>query len=225
MVAMNAGASLPFDPASLSFAFTAGVFTFLSPCSFSLLPAYILYYLGRDSSRHDTAWKGLVSAIGILSVFAVLGLISAHLGILLSSVSFSQVSGLIFIAMGIVTLLDLRLPVLTPHVAPPRRADLLGLYLFGIAYGMASIGCSLAMFLSVVAYALSTESFLNGFLSMISYSLGIAIPLLLMAFLGADISAFVSKRSAPLRPWLHRIGGLALMAMGAYLILRSYIGF
>jgi len=222
---MNAGASLQFDPASLSFAFTAGVFTFLSPCSFSLLPAYILYYLGRDSSWHDTAWKGFVSTLGILSVFIVLGLISAHLGILLSSVSFTQVSGLIFMAMGIVTLLDLRLPIRALRVTPPKRTDLLGLYLFGIAYGMASTGCSLAMFLSVVAYALSTESFLNGFLSIISYSLGIAIPLLLMAFLGADISAFASKRSAPIRPWLHRIGGLALMVIGTYLILRSFYGF
>jgi len=221
---MSAGATMLFDPASLSFAFTAGVFTFFSPCSFSLLPAYILYYLGRDASRHDTARKGLVCAFGILSVFIILGLISAHLGLLLSNVSFSQVSGLIFMAMGVVTLLDLRLPVRTLRVTPPKRTDLLGLYLFGIAYGMASVGCSLAMFLSVVAYALSMEGFLNGFLAIISYSLGIAIPLLLMAFLGADISAFASKRSAPIRPWLHKFGGLALLVMGTYLIFRSFFG-
>jgi len=221
---MSAGASMLFDPASLSFAFMAGVFTFASPCSFSLLPAYILYYLGRDASRHDTALKGLVSAFGILSVFIVLGLISAHLGNLFSNVSFSQISGLIFMAMGIVTLLDLRLPIRAIRVTPPERTDLMGLYLFGIAYGMASIGCSLAMFLSVIAYAISMEDFLNGFLSIISYSLGIAIPLLLMAFLGADISAYASKRSAPIRPWLHKFGGLTLLIIGTYLIIRSFYG-
>jgi len=171
------------------------------------------------------ALKGLVSAFGILSVFIILGLFSAHLGFLLSNISCAQVSGLIFAAMGIVTLLDLRLPVRILHVTPPKRTDLLGLYLFGIAYGMASVGCSLAMFLSVVAYALSIESFLNGFLSIISYSLGIAIPLLLMALLGADITSFASKRIAPIRPWLHWFGGLALLIMGTYLIFRSFYGF
>jgi cytochrome c-type biogenesis protein len=224
-MAIPPGAVLLLDLAGISFAFTVGVSTFFSPCSYSLLPVYMLYYLGRSSSRQDAAQKGLVSAFGILSVFVILGLIAAYLGLLFNSINLAQYSGLMLVAMGLITLSDLHLPVHFLNLSPPRRTDLLGLYLFGAAYGLASVGCSLAMFLSVMAYALTIESFPGGFLLILSYSLGIAIPMVLMSLVGANISRFTSRwnKSAALKPWLHRLGGLALLAIGAYLVFISYL--
>jgi len=224
-MAISASVVLLLDPASISFAFTVGVSTFFSPCSYSLLPVYMLYYMGRDSSKCDAAQRGLMSAFGILSVFIIIGLITAYLGLLFSNVKLAQFSGVIFVAMGLVTLLDLHLPVPFFSISPPRRTDLLGLYLFGAAYGLASMGCSLAMFLSVVAYALTIESFPGGFLLIIFYSLGIAVPMIFMSLLGANISKFASRRASKftgLKSWLHRLGGFALLAIGVYLAFVSY---
>lgn len=219
------GAVLLLDLAGISFAFTVGISTFFSPCSYSLLPVYMLYYLGRSSSRHDAAQKGLVSAFGILSVFVILGLIAAYLGLLFSSIKLAQYSGLLLVSMGLITLSGIHLPMHFLTISPPRRTDLLGLYLFGAAYGLASVGCSLAMFLSVMAYALTIGSFPSGFMLILSYSLGIAIPMVLMSLLGSNISRFTARwnKSTTFKPWLHRLGGLALLAIGAYLIFVSYL--
>ena len=68
--------------ANLTFAFTAGIVATVNPCGFAMLPAYLSYFLGIESSAGgDDARAGLGRALltggivssGFLLVFGIVG--------------------------------------------------------------------------------------------------------------------------------------------------------
>jgi cytochrome c biogenesis protein CcdA len=182
----------------------------------------VLYYLGGKAARRDAVKMGLVGALGIISIFFVFGFVIACLGLFLSHISLiTKASGLILIAMGLVTLLDAHLPTPNLPIVFSRRKGPIGMFLFGAAYGLASMGCSLAIFLSVVAYAISTQGFLSGFLSIIFYSLGIGIPMVLVSVMSSSIKELVSRRCAKAARWIRKLSGLALLIVGFSLLIRA----
>ncbi|MGQ9513776.1 MAG: cytochrome c biogenesis CcdA family protein [Thermoproteota archaeon] len=199
----------------------AGAFTFFSPCSYPLLPAYMLYYLGGKISRRDAVQKGLIGVFGIISVFFSFGLITAYLGLLVSHIILiKEISGSIMIFLGFMMLLDAHLPTLNIPIVAPRRKDLIGLFLFGAAYGFASVSCSLAIFISIVSYGISRQGFLNGLLLIVFYSLGIGVPMILFAIISTNLKEFISNRYASATRWIHRVAGFTLLSVGLGLLLH-----
>lgn len=109
---------------SIGLAFLAGLASFLSPCVFSLVPAYIGYLSGRslalnDSStsvtRLNTFFHGLSFVIGFSFIFIfVLGLPISALGTLLYDFSpvLSKIGGVIVILLGIHMTGLIRIPFL-----------------------------------------------------------------------------------------------------------------
>ncbi|MCJ7622162.1 MAG: cytochrome c biogenesis protein CcdA, partial [Anaerolineaceae bacterium] len=74
---------------SIGLAFLAGLASFLTPCVFSLVPAYIGYLSGRSAAisqistgahRWDTFRHGLTFVLGFSFVFILLGLAVSALG-------------------------------------------------------------------------------------------------------------------------------------------------
>lgn len=75
---------------SIGLAFLAGLASFLSPCVFSLVPAYIGYLGGRAAggenrpgNRFVTFTHGLAFVLGFSLVFVFLGVAASALGTLL----------------------------------------------------------------------------------------------------------------------------------------------
>lgn len=68
------------DTVLMQLAFSAGVVTFFSPCSYALLPAYISYYLGRVSGeeRNISSLRGALKGVGV-GTAATLGFLSVFI--------------------------------------------------------------------------------------------------------------------------------------------------
>jgi len=92
-------------------AFLAGLASFLSPCVFSLVPAYIGYLGGRTvasaqsqaPSRWVTFSHGLAFVLGFSVVFVLLGVAASAVGGLLYDLRFwiAKIGGIVVIIFGL----------------------------------------------------------------------------------------------------------------------------
>src|SRR5512146_542204 len=106
---------------TLGLAFLAGLASFLSPCVFSLVPAYIGYLGGRaaggeatESNRFITFTHGLAFVLGFSVVFITFGAVSSAFGKLLFDLRFvlAKVGGIIVIIFGLHMIGVFRIPFL-----------------------------------------------------------------------------------------------------------------
>jgi cytochrome c-type biogenesis protein len=199
------------------FAFSAGMFSLLSPCSYTLLPGYISYYLGSEFSIRKGLTGGLVCTMGLLSVFLVIGGLTSLLGELIPRVIpyLSLVSGGVLIIMGAGMIVQNRFQFVTFNLMPSKRKGFLGLYLFGIIYGFAGVGCSAPVFLSVLFYAAS-RGFMNGVLSFTLYALGMGLPLIFTSIFLAEGKEYIISKILKSSTWIQKISGIMLIIIGFY---------
>jgi len=143
----------------VTFALTAGVATFFSPCAYPLLPGYVGFYVssvdGDRASVTGAGVRGVVAAAGVLVTVALLGGAIAWVGQkALSGVTvFETLVGGLLVALGVAVALD-RGPSLLLSL-PRRRSSVLGFGLFGAGYALAGVGCVAPVFLGVVARAIA----------------------------------------------------------------------
>jgi cytochrome c biogenesis protein CcdA len=159
-----------------------------------------------------------------MTVFSVVGVLASSLGALIQTLVplLDLLAAAILIVMGAVMLLEVQLPYLSFNVSPSRRRGLPGFYLFGIVYGMAGVGCSAPIFLSVLLHAM-TKGLVNGLLTFAVYAVGMGIPLIITNVLLAETRDIVIARIMKITPRLHRLSGIVLILVGVYLVYFYYI--
>jgi len=211
------------DFPGIALAFIAGVFTVFSPCSFPLLPGYFIYRFTVSSSRRSTVLAGIICALGLISVFCVLAVVLSFAGVILSSyvTVLPLLAGAVMIAMGALLLTGQQFSHAPFITGFGKGHDTLGTFGYGIAYGLASTACSAPVFYSLVLYSLASSSFGEGVTVFSAYSLGIALPLVIIsALIGLGRGAFVHRFSKATRI-VHRASGVLLIALGLYQIYRA----
>jgi cytochrome c-type biogenesis protein len=210
--------------AGLAFAFSAGVFSIFSPCSYALLPGYVSYYLGSRFSVGRAVSGGLACTLGLMTVFTVIGGLASSLGELLPQIVplLDLLAGVMLIAMGVVTLKQVQLPYPSIDVRLAESRGYLGLYIFGVVYGLAGVGCSAPIFLSILFYAMSKGLGL-GVLTFLVYALGMGVPLIVTSVLLANAKDYVVSRLSQATGWLHKVSGVVLILVGLYLFYFYYI--
>src|SRR5574342_1254556 len=124
---------MDFTNVSLGLAFLAGLASFLSPCVFSLLPAYVGYLGGRaaggematDSNRWVTFSHGLAFVLGFSFVFVLLGVASAAFGDLLFDLRYilAKVGGAVVVIFGLHMIGVFRIPFLEYDTRIQQLAD------------------------------------------------------------------------------------------------------
>ncbi|MEV4465210.1 cytochrome c biogenesis CcdA family protein [Micromonospora echinofusca] len=207
----------------------AGLLAAVNPCGFALLPAYLsMLVLGDEPS----AERGLLAPIGravaltgamtlgFVAVFGAFGLLAApaadavarHLPWV------SILIGLALVAAGGWLLAGRQLPAFTPKVAtgPAVRRRFGSMMLFGMAYAIASLGCTIGPFLAVVVAGFRAGSALSGIGLFVAYAMGMGLAVgaaALAVALARDSLVRRTRRAAPL---LGRVAGLLLMVTGGY---------
>ena len=218
---------LPFGAA-----FGAGVVASLNPCGFFLLPSYVSYHLGveeqgfyqlplyRRISR--SVFLGLIATGGFILVFSVAGSIISQGGRWL--ISYIPIAGLIIgsamVALGAWLLTARSAFGLAParRVAVTPSRNLSNVFLFGAAYAISSLSCTLPVFLVVVGSALASRGFLHSLSQFISYSLGMGTMLVAVTIGAAFFRGAVARSLRSLLPYVNMVSALFLAGAGTYLI-------
>lgn len=217
---------------SLGLAFFAGLASFLSPCVFALVPAYVSYLGGRSAATPDgrtqsVTWDvlrhGLAFVLGFSAVFVLLGLLSAGLGALLAGIQdyVAKIGGVVAIVLGLhlAGIVHLRFLDydLRPQNTEQRERSYLSSALMGVFFSAGwtpCIGPALGVILTLAA---NGGSPLQGGLLLSAYSAGLAIPFLLAATQIGWVT-YMLRRHAKFSLYVQRALGVVLAFVGVLLL-------
>lgn len=215
---------------SFALAFTAGMVATVNPCGFAMLPAYLSYFLGLGPASGDeqpTAGlrRGLlVSAavsVGFLVVFVVLGvLIRAGTDWVVEFAKYlSILIGVLLIVAGVAMLFGWRLPFTTPKLERGGKDRTVGsMFVFGVSYAVASLGCTIGPFLAIVLGSFTRDSFVAGVLMIAMYGLGMALVLTALTVTLALARGGLLRGLRTAMAYVDRFAGALLILAGGYLV-------
>ena len=220
----------------IAYAFSAGMLATVNPCGIALLPAYIAYHLGLgDESRstfnraaHGT-FMGVVATAGFVALFGGVGLVITAGGrVLIRMFPYWGLGvGIGLVLLGLFLLLSRRhlgLLAASRIQGPKTIRGLRGFFLFGIAYALASLSCTLPIFLVVVGSALAAGGFVSGMVQFVSYGLGMGAILIAVTLGVVFFKTVVSQGIRVLMPYVERAGAIALVGAGSYLVYYWTLG-
>lgn len=215
--------------APFAYAFTCGLVAAVNPCGFPMLPAYLSYFTSLDDDDDGDwgsrvlrgIWSGLAVSVGFLAVFGGLGIpINAGVTAIYEVMPWlTIVIGVLLIALGIAMLAGWKPIVLLPRLDRGGRSRRFGsMVLFGVSYAIASLGCTLPVFLVVVAGTVERSNPLSGVLAFLTYCLGMTVVLMTVSVALALARDGLVRRLRELTRFVDRASGALLVAVGAYLI-------
>lgn len=214
---------------TVGLSFLAGLASFLSPCVFSLVPAYVGYLGGRaaggettESSRFITFTHGLAFVLGFSVVFVTLGVATASLGRLLFDLReiLEKVGGVIVIIFGLHMIGVFRIPFLEYDTrvqkVPDRKWGYLSSALMGVFFSAGWAPCVGPVLGAILTLALNGGSISTGVTLLSAYSAGLAIPFLIAA-LGVGWVTLTLRKYGKLMRYVEIVMGVALVVMGVLL--------
>ena len=195
----------------------------VNPCGFAMLPAYLGYFLGEKSDRRSGRLGVVVASVaaGFLVVFTVAGLlIGAGARAVVDAIPWlALVVGIGLVLVGVTQLLGKRL---LPYFRGPGRARSSGspggMFVFGASYAVASLSCTLPIFLSLVTGAVATGSFGEAVLTFVAYGSGMAVVVTGLTVAVAAGRKSIVDRIRPLAARLDRISGWIMTGAGIFII-------
>ena len=223
----------------VAFAFGAGVVAAFNPCGAAMLPAYIGYQLGDAGNTSDPMkalfrgiYLGGVATVGFLIFSLTAGLIIIAGGdAVFTLVPFTGLGvGIAILLLGLWLMISgkqLGLWAAT-RVSAGNQRSAKGLFLFGMAYAVASLGCALPVFLAAVGVLASTTlgnlDLLPSLLRFASYGLGMGMVLMVITLGVVFFRETVSMLLRKIIPYVGIAGNLALVGAGVYLIWYWVLG-
>jgi cytochrome c-type biogenesis protein len=209
----------------LLLAVAAGVLAAVNPCGFALLPAYLSFLvLDGGATRRAAVGRALALTGGMTTGFvAVFGLFGAVLAPAVSWLParlpwFTIGFGLFLALLGGWLAAGRHLPTLPwrPARAPTLTRTLPSMVLFGAAYALASLSCTIGPFLAIVVSSLSASSALAGVALFFAYAMGMGLVVGAAALAVALLRTSLLTRVRRAGPALSRAAGVLLLLAGGY---------
>ena len=213
-------------------AFLTGLLSFFSPCAFPLMPGYISYYLGRyegGPTFGGSVKAGIAAATGINGMFALIGGAVALGGVAVKSyVSYLAPGvGIAIILLGVVMLFgkaELFARFGTLLTASSSKfgggARYSGLFLYGVGYGLAAMGCQAPIFIALIFAGLAAGGALEAFIVFFAFSFGMGCMMLVLSVIVGTAKMKLLERIRALIPYINRACGLILILVGIYFLLE-----
>ena len=221
---------------SLVYAFSVGMAAAFNPCGAAMFPAYVGYQLGSlEASRNPitSTFKGVVLGLsataGFIVVFGAVGLVLAAGGQIVGDfLPFAGLTiGVLIAAAGLWLLLSGRHIgfMAASRVNLGQGRGLKNVFLFGIAYAIASLSCALPLFLVAVGLlAAQAVSVVGNIVGAVAYGLGMGAIIVLASVGIVFFKELVSKGMRVVFPFVEPVGKLAMVGAGIYLIYYWTVG-
>jgi cytochrome c-type biogenesis protein len=195
----------------------------VNPCGFAMLPAYLGFFLGEGSERkmERTGLVALSVASGFLVVFTVSGaLIALGLRAVVEAIPWLALAvGAGLIVVGVVQLGGTRLLPTVPGVSRTRKSGSVGgMFVFGVSYAIASLSCTLPIFLSLVGGIVSADSLGTSVLAFAAYGGGMATAVTGITLLVAGGNRTLITSLRRFSRHLDTISGVVMIAAGAFIV-------
>lgn len=224
------------NTSALALAFIAGAVATVNPCGFALLPAYLSYFLGlgegegRDGRPPNPVMRALAVSgavtLGFVVVFGIMGIawssVSSWLGTRLPY--FTMVVGVVLVGLGIAMIRGFEPVVNLPKLQlSERRRELSSMFLYGVSYAIASLSCTIGVFIAVTSTTLANSSFAEGVVTFVAYGLGMGATLAVLTIAVALAKQGVVARFRSLLPYMRTISGVLLILAGIFVAYYAWV--
>ncbi len=230
----NIGSFLP-----LGFAFAAGMVATVNPCGFVMLPAFLTMYLTDqqgDSSSDGSTRSLSQSLIKALYVSAALGagfvLLFGGVGLAISTGARSFITifpwvgfflGFIMAGLGAYLfaggkLYNNRAQSAASKIGKASDTSVKGYFLFGVSYAVASLSCTLPIFLGLISSSLASGGVAEATGQFLAYALGMTFVITVLTIGIAVFKGAMVNQIRRIMPYVHPISAGVLILVGGYLI-------
>lgn len=220
----------------MSLSFIRGMVAAVNPCGFILLPTYLMYFLGlqgampgtqRATMRRAVIVSAAVSA-GFLSVFLVAGVISYNFTSWINENAkyATGAIGVALLVLGAAMLVGYKLPFMTPRLdaggSGGPKQTVSAMFVYGIAYAVASIGCTIGLFIATVFSSTSRDGIVSGVGNMLAYGAGMALLVSALTIALASANTGLLKVLRGSLQYVDRIAAFFVLLSGCYLLWYFY---
>lgn len=225
--------------ADVGLVFGAGMAAAFNPCGVAMLPSYISYLVGQGRSDSSSIMQnglrgltvGLWMTLGFLTVFVVLGFTIAAIGQVLYGILpwLSVAIGILLVVAGSLLWSGKQWEVNTSRYVD-RLSNRIqsgkngSMYVYGLIYAVASLGCTLPIFLMLVAQSIVLGKVGQGVVNFILYAAGMGLVVVLISILSMLANAWVKRSLRRILPFISRISALIIVLAGLYIIYYWLIG-
>ncbi|MDR6222823.1 cytochrome c biogenesis CcdA family protein [Methanococcoides alaskense] len=201
-------------------AFIAGVISILSPCVLPLLPVIFAYSTSKGKLRP----LAIVSGLSLSFVF--MGIITSAFGSLFQQylIYLTAFAGIIVILMGLTLLFDLGTFNSIGRFSGKQFKEngLMGGLLLGISLGIIWIPCVGPILASILSLVAIEGDLLYGAFLLFVYSMGLGIPMLVIAY-SANISSSKLSMIAKYDMYLKKVVGFILIIVGVWMLYNNVL--
>ena len=217
---------------NFAYSFILGVLAAVNPCGFVLLPTYLVFFLGtREETELATSERirrALVVSsgisIGFLAIFFVIGVISRLFTqwIELNAKYASLAIGIVLVIGGARMLSGWTPKFAMPQIGGVQTKTFRATVIYGVAYAVASIGCTIGFLTTAVFGSIALHGFISGVFSILLYGLGMAMLVtaltVSLAFAKTGIVTVIKNRLYIIQ----RLGAILVTLTGIYLVFYWY---
>ena len=217
---------------NFAYSFILGVLAAVNPCGFVLLPTYLIFFLvtreEADLTASERMRRALVVSsgisIGFLAIFFVIGVISRLLTqwVELNAKYASLAIGIVLVIGGARMLTGWTPKFATPQIGGVQTKTFRATVIYGVAYAVASIGCTIGFLTTAVFGSIALHGFISGVFSILLYGLGMAMLVtaltVSLAFAKTGIVTIIKNRLHIIQ----RLGAIFVTLTGIYLVLYWY---
>lgn len=210
-------------------ALIAGLLSFFSPCVLPMVPVYLGYVTGTrvgavgDGGRFKTLAHALCFVLGFCLVFVALGATAGLLGSVIYPIMpyVVRIGGAILIIFGLQMTGVLSIRLFNAERRLPlgtgRRGSYWASCLVGLVFAAGWTPCTGPVLSAILLLAAESGTASLGALLLATYSLGLAVPFLVVAGLVEALVPLVNRTGRHLRV-VSTVGGILLIAMGALML-------
>jgi cytochrome c-type biogenesis protein len=225
---------MDFNNITLGVAFFAGLASFLSPCVFSLVPAYVGYLSGRaaggeggENNRLVTFMHGLAFVLGFSLVFVLFGVAASAFGGALSDarIWLAKIGGVVVVIFGLHMIGVYRIPFLEYDTRvqelPDPKWGYLSSALLGVFFSAGWSPCVGPVLGMILTLAANGGDMAQGAVLLSAYSAGLAIPFLIAA-LGIGWVSTALRKYGKLMRYVEIVMGVVLVIIGIMLFSGTF---
>ena len=228
-------------------AFISGLLTFLAPCTLPLVPGYLAFIAGasvkdlQDSGKATLIRKrifvnGLMYVLGFSLVFILMGSVFGAAGSFLSKYRLwlSRIGGAFVIFFGLYLMNVFNWPLFKNFFSFLNKTGKISIahkltpgkpgssFIFGATFAFGWTPCIGPILGTILVLASTTGTAFQGSILLLVFSLGLAVPFLVIALGFGQAAAYVKKITKYLKV-ISFIGGLFLLFIGILLLTDNLV--
>ena len=221
----------------LGFAYAVGAASAVNPCGFAMLPAYLGLYVSGGNREQEgrnpallvgrAVMVGLSVSVGFVALFGAVGLILGFgsQAVVVTALPYVGLAiGVLLIGAGafmasggkIYTSLAQRAAA---RVGDPGQLNIPGYILFGVSYGLASLSCTLPLFLAVLGVGAGLSSgWLETLGQFVLYAGGMGSVIMVLTLGMAVARSVLIRWMRTVLPYVSVVGAWLMVVAGTYIV-------